>query len=63
MIFSQALKQAGLIPGGIVPASREDPHTNFMGQSWWTDGNRAVFIFDEEVTSLEDLEEFDCDPE
>jgi LssY-like putative type I secretion system component LssY len=63
MMFSQALKQVGLIHGSIVPASREDPHTNFMGQPWWTNGGRTVFIFDEEVTSLDDLEEFDCDPE
>ncbi len=63
MIFSQSLKEVGMIKGGIIPADRDEPHVNFMGQPWWTNGGRAVFIFDEEVTSLDDLEEFDCDPD
>lgn len=63
MIFSQSLKEVGMIEGSIQPSTREHPHTNFMGQPWWTNGGRAIFIIDEEVTSIDDLEEFDCDPD
>lgn len=63
MIFSQSLKEVGIIKGGVLPATREDPHINFMGQPLWTKGGRAIFIFDEDVTSIDDLKEFDCGPE
>lgn len=63
LIYSQSLKKVGMIEGSIAPATRDEPHYNFMGQPWWTNGGRAIFIIDEEVTSIDDLEEFDCDPD
>ena len=60
MLYSQSIKQVGMIERNLTPATRDDPHFNFMEQPWWTDGGRGVLIFDEEVTSMEDLEDFDC---
>ena len=63
LVYSQSLKQIGFIDGSLTAATRDDPHFNFMEQPWWTDGGRAIFIFDKKVTSIDDLEDFDCNSE
>jgi hypothetical protein len=35
------------------------PHRNLMNAPYWTDGARAVFLFDDAPTSLGDIEFFD----
>ncbi|MGI9534507.1 MAG: LssY C-terminal domain-containing protein [Thermodesulfobacteriota bacterium] len=61
MIYSQSLKQVGLIEETLASATRDEPHINFMEQPWWTDGRRAILIFDNDITSINDLEDFDCE--
>jgi len=61
LLYSQSLKEFGFVEGGINPATKNNPHINFMEQPWWTDGRRAVLIIGEEYTSLYDLEQFSCD--
>ena len=63
IIYSQSLKQVGVIKGSIAYATQDNPHFNFMEQPWWTDGSRVILILDKEVTSINDLEEFDCNTE
>ena len=61
LVYSQSLKQVAIVENVLTPATMEDPHTNFMGQPWWTDGGRAVFVFGEDTRSLDELEEFNCE--
>jgi len=63
LIYSQSVKEFGWVEGGITPADKENPHINFMEQPWWTDGRRAVFIMDEEYTSIYELDAFTCEAE
>ena len=60
LLFSQYVEEFGWVDESIAPATKEEPHFNFMEQPWWSDGRRAVFIVSEEPTSLFDLEEFNC---
>lgn len=61
LIYSQSLKEFGILANTLNKANRENPHINFMGQPWWTDGGRAVLVFDKDSRSLDDLEIFDCE--
>ncbi len=60
LVMSGGVRKLGFI-NAMEPADREEPHRNFMDQPWWTDGYRAVFLFEEEPTMLEELEFFDWD--
>jgi len=60
LIYSQSLKQVGIVDNSLASATPDEPHVNFMEQPWWTDGKRVVLIFDKGVTSLNDLEDFEC---
>lgn len=57
LVFSEAVKKVGFV-GGIKPATPENPHRNFMDQPWWTDGDRAVFLFGKDPTTLSEVEWF-----
>lgn len=57
LIFSQAVSKVGYVDG-VGLASRDNPHRNFMNQPYWTDGKRAIFLFDSEPTTLSELELF-----
>jgi hypothetical protein len=58
LILSGGVKKFGYVRV-IEPATRENPHRNFMDQPWWTDGLRTVFLFGEESTTITELELFD----
>ncbi len=60
LIYSQFVEEFGWVDQSIEPATKEEPHINFMEQPWWTDGKRAVFFFNHRETSLYDLKEFSC---
>jgi len=55
LLFSQAVRKFGFVKY-TRPATRKDPRWNFMEQPWWSDGRRAVFIFDSNPTPLTELE-------
>lgn len=58
LLLSGGVKKFGYVKG-IRPSAPEDPHWNFMKQPWWTDGYRTVFLFGNELTSLNEVEIFD----
>jgi len=58
LITSQAVRAVGYVRG-MDKASAERPHRNLMNAPYWTDGQRAVFLFEAEPTSLGDIEFFD----
>lgn len=60
LLYSQFVEEFGWVDQSIIPATNDNPHINFMEQPWWTDGKRAVFIFNHRETSLYDLKEFSC---
>jgi len=57
IVFSGNVIKVGRVKG-IEPADRFNPHTNLKGQPWWTDGNRVVFLFQEQPVTLPELEFF-----
>jgi len=60
LITSQAVRSVGYVRG-MGAASANRPHRNLMNAPYWTDGQRAVFLFDNEPTSLGDIDFFDWD--
>lgn len=58
LLFSGGVKKFGYVKG-IRPSTPDDPHRNFMKQSWWTDGYRTVFLFGDDLTSLNEIEIFE----
>jgi len=58
LLFSGGVEKFGYITG-IRPSTPDDPHRNFMKQSWWTDGYRAVFVFGDDPVTLNELDFFD----
>ncbi|MDA2920547.1 LssY C-terminal domain-containing protein [Desulfobacterota bacterium AH_259_B03_O07] len=55
LLFSQGVSKFGYVQY-TRPTTRKDPRWNFMEQPWWSDGRRAVFLFDTEPTPLTKLE-------
>ncbi len=58
LLFSGGVKKFGYVKG-IRPSTPDDPHWNFMKQPWWTDGYRTVFLFGDNLTSLNEIGIFD----
>jgi hypothetical protein len=58
LITSQAVRAVGYVRG-MGEASADRPHRNLMNAPYWTDGQRAIFLFHTEPTSLGDIEFFD----
>jgi LssY C-terminus len=58
LITSQAVRAVGYVRG-MGQASADRPHRNLMSAPYWTDGQRAVFLFDAQPTSLGDISFFD----
>lgn len=58
LLFSGGVRKFGYVKG-IRPSTPDDPHWNFMKQPWWTDGYRTVFLFGDDLTSLNEIEIFD----
>src|SRR5262249_19900656 len=58
LITSQAVRAVGYLRG-MGEASADQPHRNLVNAPYWTDGQRAVFLFHAEPTSLGDIEFFD----
>ena len=58
LLFSGGVVKFGYVKG-IKPATPDNPHRNFMKQTWWTDGYRAVFQFGDEPVKLNEVEFFD----
>lgn len=58
LLFSGGVKKFGYVKG-IRPSTPDDPHWNFMKQPWWTDGYRTVFLFGDDLTSLNEVEIFE----
>ena len=57
MLFSQGLKMIGFVEG--VGMSLEiEPRNNLTGDSYYTDGLRAVLEFDERPYNIEDVRFF-----
>jgi hypothetical protein len=55
LLFSQGVREFGYVLY-TEPSTRQEPRWNFMEQPWWSDGRRAVFIFDSEPTALTELQ-------
>ena len=49
-----AIEKLGMVPG-VGPATPEEPHRNLMYASWWTEGNREVYLLSEEPVPLTEL--------
>jgi hypothetical protein len=57
MAYSQSLAKLGLV-GGVGTATREAPRGNLTTDPYFTDGNRAVLLFDRKPVSLAEIEVF-----
>ncbi len=57
LAFSGGVKKFGFV-GGVEPAPRYAPHRNFLEQTWWTDGKRAVLQFHDEPRTLSEIDFF-----
>jgi LssY-like putative type I secretion system component LssY len=57
MAYSQSLAKLGLV-GGVGAATREAPRGNLTTDPYFTDGNRAVLLFDRKPVSLAEIEVF-----
>jgi hypothetical protein len=55
MAYSQNLAAIGLV-SGVGPASRDAPRRNLTTDPYFTDGFRAVLIFDQDPRSLAEIE-------
>jgi muconolactone delta-isomerase len=60
LAYSQALYQIGFVKG-VGEAGRDAPRTNLVGDSYYTDGLRAVLFFGPRPSSLADLAFLDWD--
>jgi hypothetical protein len=54
LILSQSVSRFGYV-GGVDAASAEQPNRNLMNAPYWTDGVRAVFLFGDEPTAIDEL--------
>lgn len=54
LLMSQGVSEFGYVQY-TKPSTRKNPRFNFMEQPWWSDGRRAVFIFESEYTPLTEL--------
>ena len=57
MAYSQHLQSIGLV-GGVGRAPRDAPRGNLTTDPYFTDGYRAVLVFDEASIQLDDIEFF-----
>jgi hypothetical protein len=60
LAYSQALHRIGFVKGAAAPT--EDERTNLTGDSYYTDGLRAVLFFEPRPYSLSELEVLDWEP-
>ena len=58
MIYSQALVKFGFVKGPD-PAPATQPHRNLTGDPYFTDGLRAVLVFDRRAVAISEVELFD----
>ena len=58
LLESQKVAKLGFV-GGVGQADPENPRYNLTDSPYWTDGLRAVFVFSDQVTALDELEFFD----
>jgi hypothetical protein len=58
MAYSQSLVKLGLVKG-VGKATRENPRENLTTDPYYTDGFRAVLVFDERPTAITDIKFFD----
>jgi hypothetical protein len=58
LLESQKVAKLGLVEG-VGRATPESPRHNLTDSLYWTDGWRAVFVFSEEPTALDEVEIFD----
>jgi hypothetical protein len=58
LLESQKVAKLGLV-NGVGKADPDNPRYNLTDSPYWTDGRRAVFVFSEEPTALNELEFFD----
>ena len=57
MLYSQGLKKVGFVKGvGMAPEDK--PRANMTGDPYFTDGLRAVLLFDRRPTQITDLKFF-----
>ncbi len=60
MLYSHGLKKVGFVEGvGMAPEDK--PRTNMTGDPYFTDGLRAVLLFDRRPTQITDLKFFHWD--
>jgi hypothetical protein len=58
LLYSQSLIQFGFTRG-VQPATESQPHRNLTGDPFFTDGLRAVLVFERRPVSLDQVEVFD----
>jgi hypothetical protein len=58
MVYSQNLVKGGLV-GGVGRVSPSMPRENLTTDPYYTDGLRAVFVFDRKPTSMTEIQTFD----
>jgi len=58
LLYSQSLIRFGFT-GGIQPATQSSPHRNLTGDPFFTDGLRAVLLFERRPVSLDEVEVFE----
>ncbi|MEM9799143.1 MAG: LssY C-terminal domain-containing protein [Planctomycetota bacterium] len=58
MAYSQSLEAFGLV-AGVGPIARDDPRENLVGDPFFTDGKRAVLIFEPRPNSLDMISQID----
>jgi hypothetical protein len=58
MVYSQNLVKGGLV-GGVGRVSPTMPRENLTTDPYYTDGLRAVFVFDRKPTSMTEIQTFD----
>ena len=58
LLYSQSLIQFGFARG-IEPATENRPHRNLTGDPYFTDGLRAVLVFERRPVSLDEVEVFE----
>jgi len=58
LLYSQSLIRFGFAKG-IEPAPESRPHRNLTGDPFFTDGLRAVLVFERRPVSLDEVEVFE----
>lgn len=58
LLRSAAVQRLGYV-GGVGRASAREPRQNLLGDPYYTDGLRAVFLFTDQPTALDEVEFFD----